>query len=96
MKEGIYFISLDTVVERMATLMNTRRNNGTYDDFFYYGMQEYNISHGNELSIDNYLKPNYETIRILFEEQESVVILALSGEPGLYLALAGVTGLGNP
>ena len=95
MREGSSFISIDTVVERLAEVMLTRENNGTHDENFYSGMIQYIILHGNELRLDMKQWPTYADIRALFQEQELCVIMALSGSPGVYLVTAGVTGIGD-
>ncbi len=93
MKEGAYYIPVDTVVERMATLMMTRQKGGTYDDLFFYGLKQYNTAHSNQLLMDAYRNPDYYLIRSLFQENERFVILALTGTPGLYLPLTAVNGV---
>jgi hypothetical protein len=93
MKEGSKYISVDTVVERLAANMLTRSNSGTYDDLFFGGLQQYIESHGNELLLNCYRNPDYHLFRTLFQERELVTILALSGTPGVYLVASGVTGL---
>ncbi len=95
MREGVNYISVDTLVERLAATMQTRANKGTYDDLFLNGMQQYILTHGNELLFNVYRQPSYHTFRTLFQERELVVILALSGTPGLYLVASGVLGLAD-
>jgi hypothetical protein len=93
MREGGVQISVDTVVERMAELMSTRDNQGTYDDHFYLGLFDYIAAHGNELVLDCRRQPDYRIIRVLFEEREQVLLLGVGGTPGVYLVLAGLSGL---
>ncbi len=93
MREGNQYLSIDTVVERMAANMLTNRYSGTYDDMFYYGLQQYIITHGNELRLGVYWHPDYNTFQSLFQEQELLPILGLGGTAGLYLVAAGVSGL---
>jgi hypothetical protein len=95
MREGSQYIPYDTVVERMASLMLTRRYQGTYDDLFYYGLRQYILTHGNELLIDAYWNPDYADFRTLFQEREQLVILGLGGSPGLYLVAGAVNGLAD-
>ncbi|SYZ72438.1 exported hypothetical protein [Candidatus Zixiibacteriota bacterium] len=95
MREGSSYITIDTVVERLAANMHTRANKGTYDDLFYGGMVQYFLTHGNDQKIDVVRRPDYRTIRNLFQEKELFVIMAVSGTPGLYLPLTGVNGLAD-
>ena len=95
MREGSAFIPVDTVVERLAGLMLTRENSGTYDENFYSGMKQYSILHGNEIRMDLMTNPTYSDFRNLLQEQELCLVLALSGTPGVYLAAAGVSGIGD-
>jgi len=95
MKEGQFFIPVDTVVERMADLMKTRRNGGTYDDMFFYALTEYNRTHGNSLLMNVYRNPDYIELRSMFQERENFIVLAIGGNPGTYLSLTGLNGLLN-
>ncbi|PKK83427.1 MAG: hypothetical protein CVT49_08385 [candidate division Zixibacteria bacterium HGW-Zixibacteria-1] len=93
MREGSKYLTIDTVAARLADNMLTDENNGTSDDMFYYGLQQYIVTHGNELRLNAYRDPEYLDYRILFQERELVLILGLSGDPGVYLVAAGVSGL---
>ncbi|MBN2227092.1 MAG: hypothetical protein JW763_06975 [candidate division Zixibacteria bacterium] len=92
MREGASVLPIDTVVERLAQFMQTRENDGTYDEQFLLGLSQYILAHGNEIDIAVYRDPDYALFRTLFQEREQSVILALSGTPGLYLTTAGVSG----
>ena len=95
MREGTSVLSIYTVVERLAEAMQTDKYNGTYDDLFYLGLNQYVLTHGGELALDIVRNPQYGTIRNYFQERENFVVLALSGTPGIYLTLAGVYGLAD-
>jgi hypothetical protein len=75
--------------------MLTRRNQGTYDDLFFSGMQQYIATHGNELRVDVYWKPDYPEYRTLLEERELLLVLGLAGSPGVYLVAAGASGMAD-
>jgi len=95
MREGATTLPIDTVVERLAENMLTRENGGTCDEQFYLGLNQYILSHGNEIDLAIHRHPDYALFRSLFQEQEQSVIMALSGTPGLYLTAAGVSGVGD-
>lgn len=95
MREFGRTIPLDTVVERLASEMHTRTNNGTYDDFFVGGLQNYSLGHGDKLLIESYFTPDYMDVREIFEEKEMLPILGLSGNPGMYVVLSAFIGLDN-
>lgn len=95
MREGTSILNIDTVVERLAEAMRTIEYDGTYDDLFYLGLSQYVLTHGGELKIDIARNPQSAAIRNHFQEQESFVVLALSGTPGLYVTLAGISGLAD-
>jgi len=95
MREGNTYLSYDTVVARMASLMLTRQNQGTFDDLFLYGLRQYILTHGNELLVSSYWNPDYSQFRTLFQEREQLVILGLAGTPGLYLVVGEVDGLAD-
>ena len=92
MREGNQYISIDTVVERLAANMLTRKNHGTYDDLFFGGMQQYIITHGNELRLGAYRNPDYLMVQTLYQDRELSAILGFSGTPGLYAVLGGISG----
>jgi len=93
MREGVQYLSIDTVAARLADNMLTDENNGTYDDLFYYGFEQYIVSHGNELRLDLLRNPDYTDFRTLLQERELLLVLGLSGSPGLYLVASGVSEL---
>lgn len=93
MRELLRTIPVDTVVERMATLMNTRANDGTYDDFMAKGINDYINAHGSDLFVESFSKPDYMMLRKIFEERELLPIMGLSGTPGLYVVLSSFAGL---
>lgn len=95
MREGTSVLPIDTVVERLAEAMQTVKYGGTYDDRFYLGLNQYVLTHGGELRLDVVRNPVCAVIRNHFQEQESFVVLALSGTPGIYVTLAGITGLAD-
>ncbi|MCX6829485.1 MAG: dockerin type I repeat-containing protein [candidate division Zixibacteria bacterium] len=93
MREGTSYISVDTVVERLAANMQTRANKGTYDDLFYGGILQYIATHGNELQLDLHRRPDYAEFRTIFQENELTAIMALGGMPGAYVMATGANGL---
>ncbi len=88
-------IPVDTVVERLSSEMYTRTHNGTYDDFFVGGLHNYIHYHGQDLFLKSYYTPNYMSMRVAFEEREMLLILGLSGNPGMYVVISAMTGLDN-
>lgn len=95
LKEGAYFIPVDTAVERLAELMRLRQENGTADDMLYYALTAYNNVHGSELLFDCFRDPDYLKVRSLFQEEENFVILGTGGSPGWYFSLMALNGLMN-
>ncbi|MEW5923768.1 MAG: hypothetical protein AB1746_07260 [Candidatus Zixiibacteriota bacterium] len=95
MREGSKYLTIDTVVARLGDNMLTDENGGTYDDLFYYGLQQYIVTHGNELRLRSYRNPRYLDYRVLLQERELVLILGLSGSTGVFLVAAGASGLAD-
>ena len=89
MKEGLNFMSIDTVAERLAEKFATRENLGTYDENLLAGLKEYSATHGNELTFDYRRNPDYFLLRGWIEEEEKAVIIGLGGTPGVWLAVDG-------
>lgn len=89
MKEGLDFVSIDTVAERLAEKFATRENLGTYDENLLAGLKEYSSTHGNKLTFDYRRNPDYFLLRGWVEEEERAVIIGLGGTPGVWLAIDG-------
>ena len=92
MEEGAIDLTVDDVVEKVAEYMQTRDRDGTYDDFFVYGMELYSADHGGGINAQAYHNPDYMTLRVAMEERGELPVLGLSGTPGIYLTVAGLYG----
>ncbi len=91
-KEGSTILTPLELTDRMATAFATFENNGTYDEDMYAGLDTYFRTVGNALDFDYQRNPSYFDLRIWLEEQERAVIIALSGNPGTWLAVDGFPG----
>jgi hypothetical protein len=80
------------LTNRLATAFGTFDNNGTYDEDLFAGLKEYFVNLGDPLGFDYQRNPGYFDLRIWIEEQERAVIIALSGDPGTWLAVDGFPG----
>lgn len=89
MREGSSNIAVDTVVERFATLMNTRENRGNYDEDIVNGMIGYLKPKGAEFWFDQMSSPGYFDLRTWVEDQEKVVLLALGGPGARWVTVDG-------
>ncbi|MDH3936090.1 MAG: hypothetical protein OEV68_02035 [candidate division Zixibacteria bacterium] len=91
-KEGTAVLSVLELTDRLATSFDTYDNNGTYDEDMLAGLDAYFRAIGNALEFDYRRNPSYFDLRIWLEEQERAVIIALSGDPGTWLAVDGFPG----
>lgn len=96
MKEGAVFISIDTLVERLAAEFKTRENLGTYDENLLQSLRDYFLNQGNELDFDYQRNPDYFNLRTWVEDEQRGVIIGLGGTPGVWLAVDGFSGWEQP
>ncbi|MFH1372698.1 MAG: dockerin type I repeat-containing protein [bacterium] len=96
MREGYDILSVDTVAERLATRARMRENLGTYDENLLQALQGYAAAHGSQLLFDFHRNPDYFLLRRWVEDEQRVVVLALGGTPGIWLAVDGFTGWEQP
>lgn len=88
-KEGSTILTQLQLTDRLATAFATYDNGGTYDEDLFAGLEAYFRSLGNALDFDYQRNPSYFDLRLWLEEQERAVIIALSGNPGAWLAVDG-------
>lgn len=91
MKQGLSDIPIDIFVEMMSTNFSTRTNHGTYDENLVQGLHQLLDPFG-ITSIDFYRGPDYFTMRTWLEDEERSVILGLSDNPGMWVAVDGFSG----
>ncbi len=91
MMESATLLSLDTLVERLAARFRTRDDLGTYDENLLAGLKDYTSGRGYEIVCEHYLNPGYFQLRSWLEESERAVLMALGGNPGVWLAVDGFT-----
>jgi hypothetical protein len=92
MREGIVTISIDTLVERMATSFDVRVNHGCYDELVYSGLNSFNASKSNPLKLSVMRDPDYFALRQAVEEEQRSALLALGNTPGMWVAVDGFSG----
>lgn len=88
-KEGTTTLTPLELADRMATTFATFQNSGTYDEDLFAGLEAYFLNIGNALDFDYQRNPSYFDLRTWLEEQERAIIIALSGNPGTWLAVDG-------
>ena len=95
-KSGSHIMTPLELTEKLAVPFGTIDNNGTYDENLFAGLAEYFLPIGNALEFDYQRSPDYFSLRTWLEEQERTVIIALSGDPGTWLAVDGFPGWTQP
>jgi len=95
-KPGSRVLTPLEITERIAPSLNTLNDNGTYDEALFAGLPLYFQSQGNTINFDYRRNPDYFELRFWVEEQQRAVIIALSGDPGLWLAVDGFPGWTQP
>jgi hypothetical protein len=88
-KDGGHILTPLELTDKLAVSFNTVENNGNFDEEVFAGLPEYFLSLGDALEFDYQRNPDYFSLRTWVEEEERAVIIALSGDPGLWLAVDG-------
>ena len=96
MKSGVTVLAIANVAETLATLFDTRENFGTRDEKLYAGLKSYAASRGNEFDFDLQRSPSYWSLRTWVEDERRGVLLGLSGNPGMFVAVNGFSGWRQP
>ena len=94
MRQGLSDIPISSFVEMMATNFDTRVNRGTYDENLFEGLHQHLDPFG-ITTIDFHRGPDYIALRTWLEDEERSVILGLSDNPGLWVAVDGFSGWSN-
>ncbi len=94
MRQGTSDIPINIFVEMMATIFDTRVNRGTYDENLIQGLHQHLDPFG-LTTIDFYRGPDYVALRTWLEDEQRSVILGLSNNPGMWVAVDGFSGWSN-
>jgi hypothetical protein len=92
-REGITDLTDDQIIQRLFSAMRIEENMGTLDEEFITGINEYILSHGGGFSIKSNRSPGIADIYNGGFNKEYTTMLGLSGNPGLWLILAGNKGV---
>ncbi len=96
MREDATYLSVVELAVRLAGDFNTVENSGTYDEDLWQGLWDFSYDRSNTLTYDYMRNPDYFTLRTWVEYDQKAVIIALSGNPGMWLAVDGFKGLAQP
>lgn len=91
MRQGLSDIPIKDFVEMMAANFSTRANRGTYDEALVEGLHQHLDPFG-ITNIDYLRGPDYFAIRTWVEDEERSVVLGVSGNPGMWVAVDGFSG----
>ncbi|MEE9442881.1 MAG: dockerin type I repeat-containing protein [candidate division Zixibacteria bacterium] len=92
-REGFTDLTDDQLMQRLFSAMRVEENMGTYDGEFIAGINEYILSHGGGFSVKANRNPGIADIYDWGLNNEYTTMLGLSGNPGLWLILAGNKGV---
>lgn len=92
MKQGATTLSMTDVAEQIALIARTRDNRGTYDEQLTFSLQHYAAARGSQYVVDHLRNPNYFQMRTWLEDEERAVLLGLSGNRAIWVALEGCNG----
>lgn len=89
------YLTDEEVIDRIGALMNTEDDRGTFDGQFVNGLRNYIGTHGADFTLKINRRPTGRKLRSWIEDYEYVVMVGLSGDPGVWLTAAGATGIVN-
>ncbi len=95
LREGNTNISDTLLMERLYTAMNVRDNLGVHDEELVTGLQSYILGHGNQLRIKINRDPGVNDIFAWMGDYHYTVMVGLSGDPGLWMTVAGSVGMAD-
>jgi len=94
MRQGLSDIPVGDFVEMMAINFATTANRGTYDENLIQGLHQH-LDPFAMTTIDFKRGPDYFVLRTWLEDEERSVILGLSNNPGMWVAVDGFSGWSN-
>lgn len=83
-REGDTYLTFESILQRLSESMRTEKNNGTYDENFYLGLNRYILTHDNNVKLNVYHTPKSMDLSDL-HNNGNVLVLAVSGDVGLFL-----------
>jgi hypothetical protein len=96
LREGTTTITDTLLMERLYTAMNIRDNLGAYDEEVVAGLRTYIMGHGAQFELKINRRPSANDLYSWMGDYEYVVLVGLSGNPGLWMTAAGSVGLADP
>jgi hypothetical protein len=84
------------LMDRLFEAMNIAENLGAYDEELIAGLRSYNITHGNQLVFDINRSPDAIDLFNWMGNEQHVVMVGVTGDPGLWMTTTGSTGLTDP
>jgi len=96
MQNGSSTMSMNDLFTTFIDIYKINTNFGTYDEDVILGLREYIDSHGGNINIDYKRNPSYFDLRNWVEEEERVVMIAINGQPGIWLTIDGFKGWKQP
>jgi hypothetical protein len=90
--EGTTTLTDTQLMDRLFSAMHIRENLGSHDGEFVSGLREYIVAHGNQLDLHIDRQPTMAMLRSWAEDYEYIVMVGISGNPGVWMTIAGATG----
>ncbi|MEZ5360141.1 MAG: dockerin type I repeat-containing protein [Candidatus Zixiibacteriota bacterium] len=94
--EGVSTLTDAQIIERFFTGMQVADNLGTYDEEFVAGLRNYIIAHGGGFRVSVNRDPLVKNLYNQGFNDEMILMAGLSGNPGRWLVITGITGLNVP
>lgn len=94
--EGVSTLTEAQVIDRFFTGMQVEDNLGTYDEEFVAGLRDYVITHGGGFDVSVNRDPLVKDLYNEGFDDEQLLMAGVSGSPGRWLVVTGVSGLSVP
>jgi len=93
LKEGSQVLTDFQLMARLYSAMKIRDNLGAYDEELVAGLGSYILTHGDQLRVKVNRSPMIEDLLGWTADNEYIVMVGLSGDPGVWMTAAGSVGL---
>ncbi len=95
-QEGISALTDIQLMERFYTGMNISDNMGAFDEEFVSGLNQYLLAHGGGFDVVVNRDPLLKNMYNLAFNDEYILMAGISGNPGRWLTISGMTGMTLP
>ena len=96
LREGTNVLTDAQLMNRLFVAMQIKDNLGAYDEELVSGLRSYILAHSDQLRVKTNRSPGVDDLYGWMGDEEYVVLVGISGDPGLWMTAAGSVGMVDP